>query len=333
MGWTDLFKSKKGPDLKPDPRIRWFGKLPTYADYYTSPSDADWAAEMNEWLMKGYEIYHSRALSRSDTSGIEARAGTDRLPLAGCVLRLPKSGMTAFASIQDYGGDMRGRHFPICFYVGYPTALWPAPSSGQVGEAVRTVDALMELRNDVAQHFRSPGRFESRFGDREVDLGGFEENGDADWRDKAKKIEMSEWFAAIRPALKIEDTAEWYRTLQSWGQNISTCDGESFEPTFRFPLAAAMQLEPQVTGWVRWLERRMDLKSRFLSLMLTSGEIEGVNYFTVIARPLVADDFLLVTSLGSTVSYVDDLTALGARGESTDGDKQLPRDWEGFVEG
>src|SRR5262245_56522689 len=122
MGWTDLFKSKKSVDLKPDPRIRWFGKLPTYADYYTFPSDVDWATEFNEWVLKGYEIYHSR--QNSSTGDGNNRPTDSRLPLSGCVLRLPKSGMTVFASIQDYGGDMRGRHFPISFYTAYPSGNW-----------------------------------------------------------------------------------------------------------------------------------------------------------------------------------------------------------------
>ena len=55
MGWKEIFKSK----AKPDPRIRWFGKLPTYADYYRSPADEDWAVEFNDWILRGYEIYHN----------------------------------------------------------------------------------------------------------------------------------------------------------------------------------------------------------------------------------------------------------------------------------
>ena len=332
MGWTDLFKSKKGPNLKPDPRIRWFGKLPTYADYYTSATDEEWAGEFNDWMLKGYELFHSRALSRANVGDDGQGRKSERLPLAGCVLRLPKSGMTALASIQDYGGDMRGRHFPLSFYVGYPSGMWPAPTSDTVGPAIRVVESLMALREDVMSHFRSPGRFETRFGDREVDYADFERESDTAWRTKARTLDLNEWFNHVRPVLKIDDPSIWYDTITRWGRGISDHDAESFEPTFRFPLALNLSIDVQIAGWIRWLERRMDLSSRLLSLILTSSTTETVGYFTVIARPLVPDDFLLVTSLAASLSYVDDLASLLGPGEGVGQETPLPRQWEAFVD-
>src|SRR5262245_61054214 len=129
MGWTDLFKSKSSK-LKPDGALRWFGKLSTCRDYFNSPLDEEWAAEFNDWVMKGYEQYHARLASQSGVSFLAAQqeAGVQKqrhLSPASCILRLPKSGMTVLASVQDYGGDSFGRPFPLCFYVGLPTAQWP----------------------------------------------------------------------------------------------------------------------------------------------------------------------------------------------------------------
>ena len=42
MALRKLFKSKASK-LRADPRIRWFGKLPTYPDYYSSHADEEWA--------------------------------------------------------------------------------------------------------------------------------------------------------------------------------------------------------------------------------------------------------------------------------------------------
>ena len=83
MSWTSLFKKSR---LKPDPKIRWFGKLPTYPDYYSSPADEAWVVEFNDFVLKGFEIYQRRF----------AQSGTPvpRLPVSGCFIRLPKSGMT-----------------------------------------------------------------------------------------------------------------------------------------------------------------------------------------------------------------------------------------------
>lgn len=330
MGWTDIFKSKKSVDLKPDPRIRWFGKLPTYADYYTSPTDAEWATEFNEWVLKGYEVYYGRENSRAGQGDGQPRPGSERLPLAGCVLRLPKSGMTVFASIQDYGGDMRGRHFPLCFYAGHPSSPWPAPESSRIWPALGLVESLMNLREDVLKHFRSPGRFESRFADRTVDMSALSDSrSDDTWRRAARTIPLSDWFEAVKPALKFDSLGRWHASVHNWGNGIKACDSESFEPTFRFPLAMSLSIDAQLAGWIRWLERKMYLKERFLSLMFTTGNRDEIGFFTVIARPLVAEDFMIITNQAKSLSYLDDLSSL-VQGDANDSD--VPASWEAFVD-
>src|SRR5262249_31080463 len=67
MGWTDLFKSKSAK-LKPDGALRWFGKLSTCRDYFNSKVDEEWAAEFNDWVMKGYERYHAQGAAHPASS-------------------------------------------------------------------------------------------------------------------------------------------------------------------------------------------------------------------------------------------------------------------------
>ena len=92
MSWTDLFKKSR---LKTDPRIRWFGKLPTYPDYYSSPADEDWVVEFNDFVLKGFEIYQQR-------SG-QSQGQLPRLPVSGCFLcdAIGFRGGYARASIPD----------------------------------------------------------------------------------------------------------------------------------------------------------------------------------------------------------------------------------------
>ena len=71
MSWTNLFKSRGGK-AKADPRIRWFGKLPTYPDYYSSPADEEWAVEFNDWVLKGL-------LSSDDKGRIRTCAGVSNI--------------------------------------------------------------------------------------------------------------------------------------------------------------------------------------------------------------------------------------------------------------
>lgn len=301
MDWIKLFKSK--PKLKADPRVRWFGKLPSYPDYYSSHVDEEWAVEFNDWIMKGFELYQGR-LSGADKSH-------QRLPVSGMVVRLPKSGMTVLASLFDYGGDMRGRPFPLIFYTGVPSVQWPGPTSDRVGAASSIIQELTSLRSNVTHFLNSPGRFESSFGDRQIDLDELAGDGkDGGWSSESSSLLLVDWFDQIGLALGTEDRCAWLRAASAWGQNLATHESDSFEPTIRLPLAMGLSLDVQIAGWIRWLESSMNIQRRFLSLLVTGEPGQGLGYLTVIAREPIVDDFLLLTSLAETLPYLDDLTRL-----------------------
>lgn len=300
MGWTDLFKSNK---LKADPRIRWFGKLPTYPDYYSSPADEEWAVEFNDWVLKGFEVYQSRLKGQSQTNR--------RLPISGCVIRLPRTGMTVFASVLDYGGDMRGRPFPVCFYVGIPTVNWPGPTSATLAGAVAAIREMLDLRRDVVRFLNSPGRFESVFGERAVNLTGTTNPKPDNTCARAKAISFEEWFNSARSGLKIQEPHRWRLAVDQWGQNLMRHDGRDFQPTLRFPLAMRMPYDWQIAGWIRWLESRINVGRRTFSLVVSGEPSQDCGSLTVIARDVLREDFLLLTPLSRTVPYLDDLLAFG----------------------
>lgn len=52
----------------------------------------------------------------------------------------------------------------------------------------------------------------------------------------------------------------------------------------------------------------MDLTERGLSLIVAGDLEQESGHLTVIARALVPDDFLLITSLANTLSFLDDLS-------------------------
>lgn len=326
MSWTDLFKSKSAK-LKPDPQIRWFGKLPSYSDYYSSKADESWAVEFNDWVLRGFEIYQARRTAADHRPA--------RLPVAGGAVRLPESGMTVFASIQDYGGDMRGRAFPICFYVGVPTSQWIGPTYNRLAAAGRVIRSLMALRREVPRFLNSPGRFEAVFGDREVDLTGIDNETTSEaWRRQALSLSLADWFEGARGHLAVQEPATWFQLAAKLGETIAKLEGDDFEPTLRFPLAAGPAFEVQLSGWLRWLGSRMDLERRTLSLLL-SGEAEvGGGHVSVIARELGPEDFLLTTTAARTLTYLDDLSAAKAdEVEAADSSGREPvGSWADFVE-
>ncbi len=325
MGWKNLFKAK-APRIKPDPRVRWFGKLPTYADYYCSPTDEDWAVEFNEWILKGCELY----FSRQRESG-----GELRVPSSACLLRLPKSQVSVLASFQDYGGDMRGRPFPLSFYVATPTEGWAGPTSETVLPVLRALLELTHLREHVGRFVNSPGRFEDTFGGREIDLSGLDgATHDGSWRAPAQALSMSDWFQRAQPCLKVAALDAWSGQVTAWGQNIVTLEAEDFAPTLRFPLVMGVPFEVQVPGWLHWLGQRMDLHRRCASLLLTKDAGGATGRLTVIARDeILPEDFLLLTGLADKVPYADDLCSIGDAADGQDVEPGIaPETWFGFVD-
>jgi hypothetical protein len=331
MGWTDLFKSKAAK-AKPDPRVRWFGKLPTYADYYQSPTDAEWAVEFNEWVLKGFELYYSRC---------KAGAAHRLQPAMGAV-RLSKSAMTALFAALDYGGDMRGRPFPLCFYVGVPSLQWPGPTGARVAAGLRAMDALLQLRDVVSRYFKVPSAFEQTFGGREVDVTGLDaEHDEPAWLEAGRKLTLSDWYAAVAGCLKASSLADWHAAALAAGESIRVADGEEFGPTFRFPLVMDRTCDAQVAGWLHWLGHRMKLDERFLTLFVSADAAGATGRLAVIGRELLADDFLLLTPQAGTLAFVDDFCALGAArdgGSPAAGSSSpradrcvLPATWADFV--
>ena len=323
MGWKDLFKART-VKAKADPRVRWFGKLPTYADYYTSLADEDWAVEFNDWVLKGCEVYLGRQRERGGDPGFPSSAG---------VIRLPKSQFTVLCSIQDYGGDMRGRRFPLCFYVGVPTEQWPGPTSDTVLPALRAMQQLTRLREDVVRFLNSPGRFESAFGDREVDVSELDGSVCHDgWRPAARALVLDDWLTAARPALKAAEPGALRFIVNDWGKNIEQLASPSFSPVLRFPLVMSLPFETQVPGWLYWLGGRLDLTERALSLLMAEDANGLTGRLTVVARDVLPEDFLLFTSLADTLPYADDLCQVPPPEEPEGVSGAMPATWLEFVE-
>ena len=186
----------------------------------------------------------------------------------------------------------------------------------------------------------SPGPLEAVLGGREIPLDDLdEEHTDSSWTASARDHLMTDWFAAVQDNLKIKSMPSWIGKVDEWGDRLVQHEGADFEPTLCFPLAMRIPAEIQVAGWIRWLEQRMDLRRRSLSLVF-AGDLEYESGFlAVIAREIVPDDFLLATSQAHTLSYLDDLAAVELPEPEEDGvdsavqtQEGCPERWLEFVE-
>jgi hypothetical protein len=258
------------------------------------------------------------------------------------MLRMPASGMTVLAAILDFGGDMRGRPFPLCLYAGVPTDRWPGPTSDRVLAAVRVVRDLTTLRHEVVRFFNAPGRFESVFEDRHVDLAGLDgHTTDDSWVQDASAVPLTEWFERAQPGERGTDVNEWLRFMAKSGDNIAALESEDFEAVLSFPLSGRLPWDVQAAGWVRWLEAHMDLARRYLSLIVTGDPDAGPGRLVVVARrDINEEDFLLLTPIWQTLTYVDDLSSCGPAGSAEQRAANAPSaaagaapatSWAGFV--
>jgi hypothetical protein len=314
----------------PDPALRWFGKLRTYGDYYSSPADQDWCVEFHDWILKGFVAYRTRAATLPGGGG--------RIPPTSFVLRLPASGVTVLASMADHGGDSKGRPFPLCFYVALPTPAWPGPTSGTIGGGLRILSQLADLHSQVSRLIESSGDVESLFVPQEVEVGNLAAPPeDTPWTDAASRLLLADWFAGASSLLRTKNPATWFQAADRWGRAIAGLESETFEATLRLPISTAGSVLVQGAGWLRWLESKMNLSRRRLSLAISADPPKRAGHLVVVARPLVPEDFLLTTPACESLPYVDDLCRVAPAAESDVDAPPIPIEasarWLNFVEG
>jgi len=315
--------------MEADSHVHCFGKLPTYGDYYGAPAASGWNVEFHDWLMTGFVAYRTRL--RADGSQSTA------LPPVGWVIRLAESDMTVLCAVADYGGDSQGRPFPMCFYVGVPSPSWPGPTSGMLPAALGVLDRLADVHREVGRCLEADGQIDSLLVDRALDLSVLQTKASDDaWIDGARAIGFDDWFAGAAAVMRLKEVSAWCRATSLWGDTIAGSESESFEVTLRFPLSTRGSKAAQAAGWLRWLESRMNLKRRSLSLVVSSDVAREAGHFGVIARPIVADDFLMATPLCEALPYVDDAARVAAPADadpmSCDGQDGVPICWVDFVE-
>lgn len=326
MSWKDLFKSRSS-GRHADPRLRWFGKLPSYADYYSSPAEEGWAVEFHEWIIRGYELY----LRRSMELGERGR----RLPPSIAMVRLPESQMTVLCSLRDYGGDMRGRRFPLLFFVGVPTGQCPGPTADTVAAPLRVLRELGAMHDEVGRFLNAPGRFDTRFAGREVDLSELESpSGDGTWKADADRVDFEQWVDGIDADSSPADAPRWMGRAIAWGDRLAEAEGSAFEPTLSLPLSKGVPADVQIAGWLSWLGARMRVDKRVLTVIATGDLARAPGVMHVVARALMPEDFLLATPVRGGLGYVDVLPAKltdEASGDRKHEAGEQPPTWAAFV--
>jgi hypothetical protein len=287
-----------------DTALRWFGKLPTYGDYYSSATDRDWTVEFHDWILKGFVAYRNCGATQEGSPSVVHRSSW--------VVRLPKSNVTVLSAIADYGGDSHGRSFPLCFYVGLPTPTWPGPTANTVMDAMGVLDRLADVHAELGGVLASSRNVESVFSPRDLDVAAVSASGQNDsWRTVASETPFDKWFAGASALLKTKEQTAWVEAVMRWGQAIRSLESESRDATLRLPLSDAAPVDAQVAGWLCWLASYMDLERRRFSFAVTADSAHRASHLTVITRKVVPEDFLLGTSASGTLRHVDDACRLG----------------------
>lgn len=296
--WLSSVKQVFGRSSAPDASVRWFGKLPSAADYLTRQDQPPWAKAFADWMIAGVEAYH-RVVPR--------RADDERMPPSWGIVRLPKSDVSVIFSMRDYGGDARGRDFPLAYFIGVQSNRVSGPTCDECAALFSIVLELdgfhAALEADVsAKGGPGSGRFDSRA----ISLQGFDAPVPSrDWSEAARRLPWLQWFRAVQGPHSMSDAEEWKRVLDTWSARITAADGPGFQPNLRFPLARNASWELQVRGWLVWLESRMRLHERFCTCLCATRTAAGDDALNLLARTVVPDDFMLLTSRASQLEYMD----------------------------
>jgi hypothetical protein len=150
-------------------------------------------------------------------------------------------------------------------------------------------------------------------------------------------LSVRDWFDATQRFLKTQEPRAWFDMIERWGEQIREHDESDHGLTLRLPLADSTEERIQVAGWLRWLERRMDLSNKACSLLLTRSEARVPPKLTILARDIETDDFLLMTPLSRQLDYLDDITmavppAVDAnRSPESEGQWSSDQTWAQFV--
>ena len=273
-----------------DSTLRWFGKLPTYADYLVQSEQPAWAREFGDWLIAGAARYHQEP-NRPEGPLAETRG----------VTRLPKSGVAVCFSHRDYGGDARGRAFGFCFFCGAKDQALGSPSAA-VNGSLAAMDRLVAAHDELAQTSGGVTDVSSRFSSKSLKL---DQTESIAMEDRLPDVTWGQWYQEVRPLVEATSAESWAAQLSLLGQSIASSDGHNFEPHLRFPISGARDWAAQAVGWAQWLERRLREPARAWSWFHQAAANNGPSTWTVLGRSVLPEDFLLLTPCADSVTYLD----------------------------
>lgn len=275
-----------------DATLRWFGKLPSYADYLVPAEQPPWAREFDEWLIAGAARYHE----------LPQHSNGSKMPESRGVLRLAKSGVAVCYAHSDHGGDSRGRDFGFCFFCGAADQGLASPSAavadnlaaiGLLGSAQRELRETAKTSTEISGHFSSLGRRGGRAAS-------------APMAERLQTVVWDEWFEEVRSQVDAGSAAEWVGRLSQFGRTIAASDGAKFETHVRFPISATREWEAQAFGWAKWLEQRLREPARAWSwVCATPAANQAPASWTVLGRAVLAEDYLLLTPAAEALAYID----------------------------
>ncbi|MBK8915834.1 MAG: DUF2094 domain-containing protein [Phycisphaerales bacterium] len=304
-----------------DGRVRWFGKLPAHADYVAAPDPSPFAHEFSDWLIQGF-AKHQAAVGAGEYRPMACSVG---------ILRVPRSATAVCFALSDFGGDARGRRFPFALFFGLPTAQLPGPTAV-------TLECFSHALRDLHGMLGTARNALSRPDNGAWQAGAVEPAAPADPDALVRRwasMPWIDWRDAVLGADTATDSAAWLAAIHAWGARIATHEQQPDYPfNLSFPLAARWDWGIQAQGWLAWLARRIRLDRRAASLIVNfspdSTQPIGTRLH-VIARPIVADDFLLLGPAADRLKYMDALPLSPGDAPPPASPASIPPDFAAFV--
>lgn len=290
-----LFGAAGGDGGRPvDGVLRAYGKLPIYPEYRRLEVSPGLPTAFSLWMDAG-RLAWMRAPARAD--GRATRAS--RL-----LLRLPDSKDVVVASLWD-SRDSLGRVFPFTFFVTCP------PES--LGDTlIERWYAAGELHASFERYYgeigtvAKGGDFYKFFQGRTVVLRPESIAGRiAEAQRAAATIDAAQWVAQWSGSPEF-DASLWFAGLQRRAERWRAQPAILDDLALSCPLAAAMPAAPQIHCWLKWVEPLMTKLNRPIGVVAPAGATPAAPASVqIFARPVLPDDFQVVTSDEPTYGFVE----------------------------
>ncbi len=275
--------------------LRAYGKLPLYAEYRRLEVAPGAPTSFSRWLDEGRLAWVRSAAS--SPAGVMRPSRMMILP--------PDQRDFVLASIWD-SRDSLGRPFPFCFFVVCPPASL-GQNPHQQWAAADVIFSQFDALHAELHRLGRGGDFYKVYGKRTLIAAPEDvERRAAELWEKAGAIPADGWFARSHIS-SADNPGDWYGSLLRRANRWRANPAGLADLAVACPVADGFAPSAQAVMWLQWLSGVVRRAGRPVQMIVPAPGAAGPALLHVLLRPLLPDDFQLLTTGDGRYGYVEQL--------------------------